>query len=171
MFRLKEVLGEAHLAGALRELVTRHGYPLQKPQPADLIDALKRGANAAQTRLIDELFKEVIVFDNNIKILSNKPLANNRQLLTLEINVRKTDETSGKPVKLEPDDDIDIAVFDQKVAPGADASSPVYSQRHHFSKGRSVISIVVPRGPATVMLDPLSCILDMSDHDNVVVVK
>lgn len=174
MFRLKEVLGEAHLAGALRELMTRHGYPLQKPRPIDLIDALKRGTNAAQARLIDELFKKVIVFDNDIKILSNRPLTNNRQLLTLEINVRKTDETSGKPAKLEPDDDIDIAVFDQKLTLGTAPPlgiSPVYLQPHHFSKSRSVISIVVPRGPVTVMLDPLSYILDVSDHDNTAMLK
>jgi hypothetical protein len=174
MFRLKEVLGEAHLASALHELVTRHGYPSQKPRPTDLVDALKRGANAAQRRLIDELFKKVIVFDNDIKILSNKPLANNRQLLTLEINVRKTDETSGKPVKLEPDDDIYIAVFDQKVTSGTAPPlgiPPFYLQPHHFSKGRSVINIVVPRGPVTVILDPLSCTLDVSDQNNVAILK
>lgn len=166
MFRLKEVLGEAHLVRALRELVTRHSYPLRKPNPADLPDALKRGTNAAQSRLIDELFKKVIVFDNDIKILSNKPLPGNRQLLTLEINVRKTDETLGKPVPLEPADDIDIAVFDQELT-----STPVYMRRHHFSKVRSVISIVVPRRPLTVMLDPLAYMLDISDHNNVVNLK
>lgn len=176
LFRLKEALGEAHLARALRELVTHHGYPLRKPGPADLIDALKRGANAAQMRLIDELFKKVIVFDNAIKILSNKPLANHRQLLTLEINIRKTDETSGKPVPLKPDDDIEIAVFDQVLTSGGGPSrggpsKPVYLQRHHFSKERSVIRIAVPDGPVTVMLDPLSYMLDVGEHDNVAVLK
>lgn len=170
LFRLKEVLGEAHLARALGELVRRHGYPLQKPGTSGLIETLKRGANTPQMRLIDELFKKVIVFDNDIKILSNKSLPNNQQLLTLEINIRKMDETSGKPVPLGPDDDIGIAVFNQEIATEAPAG-PIYLQRHHFSKSRSVISVVVPRGPVTVMLDPLSCMLDMSDHNNVVVLK
>ncbi|WP_342088335.1 ABC transporter permease/M1 family aminopeptidase [Dyadobacter sp. OTU695] len=170
LFRLKEVLGEAHLARALGELVRHHGYPLQKPNTSDLIETLKRGANATQMRLIDELFKKVIVFDNDIKILSNKSLPNNQQLLTLEINIRKMDETSGKPVPLKPDDDIDIAVFNREIAAEATAG-PIYLQRHHFSKSRSVISVVVPCGPVTVMLDPLSCMLDMSDHNNVVVLK
>jgi len=171
MFRLKEVLGEAHLARALRELVTRHGYPLLKPRPSDLVEALKHGTNAAQAKLIDELFKKAIVFDNDIKILSNKPLANNLQLLTLEITVRKTDETSGKPVRLEPDEDVGIAVFDREVKSGIAPPTAVYLQRHHFSKDRSVISIVVPRGPLTVMLDPLAYMLDISDHNNVVTMK
>lgn len=172
IFRLKEILGEAHLARALHELVKQHGYPSQKPSPADLIGALKRGTNAAQAQLIDVLFKKVIVFDNDIKIRSTKPLPHNSQLLTLEINVRKTDETSGKPVPLEPRDDIDIAVFDQELTSGSAPAKPaVYLKRHHFSKGRSVISMVVPRGPVTVMLDPLSCMLDVNDHNNVVVLK
>lgn len=184
MYRLKEVLGEAHVARALRELVLRHGYPLQKPTATDLIDALKRSANAAQARLIDELFGKVVVFDNNIKILSHKSLPNNKQLLTLEINIRKTDETSGKPVPMVPDDAMDVAVFKGEVFPasgvpasgvpasGAPATgAPIYLQRHHFSKARSVVGIVVPRGPVTVMLDPLSYMLDMSDQNNVVVLK
>lgn len=173
MYRLKEVLGEAHVAHALRELVMRHGYPLQKPTATDLIDALKRGTNAAQARLIDELFRKVVVFDNDIKILSHKSLPNNKQLLTLEINIRKTDETSGKPVPMVPDDAMDVAVFKEEVFPaaGAGAPAPIYLQRHHFSKARSVISIMVPRGPVTVMLDPLSYMLDMSDQNNAVALK
>ncbi|MBO9613134.1 MAG: ABC transporter permease [Dyadobacter sp.] len=171
LFHLKETLGEAHLNRALREVVTRHGYPLKKPAPADLIQALKRGANATQVRLIDELFKKVIVFDNDIKILSNKPLPNNQQLLTLEINIRKTDEPSGKPTTMQPDDDIEIAVFGGVIATDSVSLKPVYLQRHHFSKSRSVIRIMIPRGPATVILDPLSYVLDVSDHNNVAVLN
>ena len=171
MFRLKEVMGEAHVARALRELVTHHGYPRQKPTPSDLVEALKRGADATQARLIDALFKKVIVFDNDIKILSNKSLPNNQQLLTLEINIRKTDETSGKPVSMQPDDDIEIAVFAGAIATENVPSKPVYLQTHHFSKSRSVIGITVPRGPATVILDQLSYMLDVSDHNNAVVFK
>ncbi|SEJ03789.1 Peptidase family M1 [Dyadobacter sp. SG02] len=171
LFRLKEVLGETRLNQALRELVTKHGYPLQKPDADDLMDALKHGANAAQVQLIDDLFKKVIVFDNAIKILSNKQLPNNKQLLTVEIDVRKTDETSGKPVLLQPGDDIDIAVYNQDIMPYTGLQKPIYLQRHHFSKSRSVIRIVVPRGPVTVMLDPLSYMLDVSDRNNVAVLK
>ncbi|GGM94696.1 membrane protein [Dyadobacter beijingensis] len=171
LFRLKETLGETHLNRALRGLVNKHGYPLQKPDATDLIDALKRGANPAQVRLIDQLFRKVIVFDNAIKILSNKSLPNKQQLLTLEIDVRKTDETSGKPVPLIPDDSIDIAVFNQAITPDTGLPKSIYLQRHHFSKNRSVLRIVVPRGPVTVMLDPLSYMLDLSDQNNVAVLK
>lgn len=171
LFRLKEVLGETHLNRALRELVTLHGYPLQKPDPASLADALKHGTNASQTRLVEELFKKVTVFDNDIKILSNKPLPDNKQLLTLEINVHKTDETSGKPMPLKPDDTIDIAVFDQLLTPNVVPPGPVYMRRHHFSKNRSVVQIVVPREAAAIVLDPLSYMLDVSDQDNIVLLK
>lgn len=171
LFRLKEVMGEAHVARALHELVTHHGYPRQRPTPADLTDALKRGASATQVRLIDALFKKVIVFDNDIKILSKKSLPNNQQLIALEINIRKTDETSGKPVSMQPDDDIEIAVFAGAIATEKVPSKPVYLQTHHFSKNRSVIRITVPRGPATIILDPLSYMLDVSDHNNAVALK
>jgi len=171
LFRLKEVLGETHLNRALRELVTLHGYPLQKPDPASLVDALKRGANTSQARLVDEVFKKVIVFDNDIKILNNKALPDNKRLLTLEINVRKTDETSGKPVPLKPDDAIDIAVFNLQITPNVAPPKPVYLRRHHFSKNRSVVQIVVPRNSETVMLDPFSYMLDGSDHNNIVLLK
>jgi ABC-type transport system involved in multi-copper enzyme maturation permease subunit len=171
LFRLKEVLGEAHLARALHGLVTRHGYPLPKSDPDDLVNALKNGANAAQIRLIDELFKQVIVFDNGIKILSNKPLPDNRQLLTLEVHIRKTDETSGKPIPLRPDDTVDIAAFGQEITSEMALPAPVYHRQHHFSKSRSVVRIVVPRGPVTVLLDPLSYLLDANDHDNIAVLK
>ncbi|SDD53091.1 ABC-2 family transporter protein [Dyadobacter soli] len=171
LYRLKEVLGEAHLSRALHELVANHGYPLQKPRPADLIEALKQGANAAQVRLIDELFEKVIVFDNDIKILSDKPLHNGSRALALEVNVRKTGETSGKPVPMMPDDAIDIAVFDREVASDIGIQTPIYLQRHHFTQNRSVIHIVVPRRAVTVMLDPLAYMLDVSDHNNVAVLK
>ena len=171
LFRLKEVLGETHLNRALRELVTLHGYPLQKPDPASLVDVLKRGTNTSQAQLVDELFKKVIVFDNDIKVLSNKPLPDNKQLLTLEINIHKTDETSGKPVLLKPDDAIDIAAFDEQIMPNIVPPKPVYLRRHHFSKNRSVIQIVVPRKAETVVLDPLSYMLDVSDQNNVAVLK
>ncbi|MDR6805304.1 fumarate reductase subunit D [Dyadobacter sp. BE34] len=171
LFRLKEVLGETHFNRALLELVKLHGYPLRKPDPASLVDALKCGTNTSQARLVDELFKKVIVFDNDIKILSNKPLPDNKQLLTLEINVRKTDETSGKPVLLKPDDAIDIAVFDQQITPNVVPPKPVYLRRHHFSQNRSVIQIVVPREAAAIVLDPLSYMLDVSDHNNIVILK
>ncbi|WP_353719273.1 M1 family aminopeptidase [Dyadobacter sp. 676] len=171
LFRLKEALGEAHMTRALHELVERYGYPARKPGPPTVVDALKRGANAAQIRLIDELFKKVIVFDNDIKILSSKPLSNNRQLLVLEINVRKTDETSGKPVPVTPDDDIDIAVFDREIVPDTAPPDPVYLQRHHFSKRRSVVTMAVPRTAMTVVLDPLSTMPDINYHDNSATLK
>lgn len=171
LFRLKEILGEAHLNRVLRELVTHHGYPLRKPDPATLVNLLKRGTNASAALLVDELFKKVIVFDNNIKILSNKSLPGNRQLLTLEINVRKTDETSGKPVPLMPDETINIAVFDQQIMPNMVPPKPIYAQLHHFSKNRSIIQIVVPREAAAVVLDPLSCMLDVDDQHNIVLLK
>lgn len=171
LFRLKEMLGETHLNRALRELVTQYGYPLRKPDPAYLIDALKRGANASEARLIDELFKKVIVFDNGIKILSNKPLPNKQQLITLEVNILKTDETSGKPVPLRPDDAVDIAVFDQQIMPNIIPPKPLYLQKHHFSKERSVIEIVVPASSVAIVLDPLSYMLDVNDQNNVAVLK
>lgn len=171
MYRLKEVLGEAHLARALRELVTRHGYPSKRPGPADLTNALKHKANPAQIRLIDELFKKVVVFDNDIKILSKKPLPANQQLLTLEITIRKSDETSGKPVPIQPDEYIDIAVFDREIMPNVVPPTPLYLRKHHFSKSHSVIQIVVPRRSVAVVLDPLSCMLDVSDHNNVTLLK
>ncbi|MCF0074371.1 ABC transporter permease [Dyadobacter sp. CY261] len=160
LYHLKEALGEEHITKALQQLIAQHGYPRSKPRPTDLVETLKTDATPAQVRLIDELFKKVIIYDNDFKILSNKALPNKKYQLILQVNIHKTDETTGKPVPMQPNDEVEIAIFDREIVAGKRLPEPVYLQKHQFSRSSTTISIITSKRPVAVVLDPMAFMLD-----------
>ncbi|GAB3924651.1 M1 family aminopeptidase [Larkinella terrae] len=166
--RIQEAMGEERFNRALRRLLAEHTHPGKKPKPEDLIWALQEEATDAQSRLIDEALRAVITNNLSIRVRDCKPLAAGRFALTLEINNAKTGHRpDGKPLALPPDDEWQLAVFNQHTADWNAATRPVFTRKYRFSKARTIIQLIVNQKPKAVAIDPYGFALDDNTTDNV----
>lgn len=166
MYALREILGEKRVNGALKTLITNHAFPAKRPSPDDFIGALTRNATPFEQRMIRQHLKEVIVYDNRIKILSSGAVGHGKYKLRLLVTIQKTDETGPKPRQLQTDDLVDIAVFGMKEPAWNQHSKPAYLQKHHFVKPQTVIELILNEQPAVVAVDPYGYLLDSDSKNN-----
>ncbi|RRA99910.1 ABC transporter permease/M1 family aminopeptidase [Larkinella rosea] len=168
LYRIQEAMGEERFSRALRGLLVEHVRLGTRAKPEELIQALQKEATESQNRLIDESLRKVVTNELAIKALRCKPIENNRFALQLEVTNTKTGQRAdGKLIKLPPDDNWEIAVFDRPAADWNAATKPVYSQKHHFTKSRTILNLTVDRKPKTVVIDPDGYALDENTDNNV----
>lgn len=165
-YAIKELLGEDRLNQCLQQLLARHAAPRLRATAADLLNELYKVATPAEVKFIDEQLKRVIVYDNRLQVISCAPLTNGQFAITLQVQVEKTDKTSGQAQSIAPADSITVAVFDKPTHQWNKITKPLYWQRHFFSKKQTVFTIVVGKKPAVVILDPLVHLRDADLEDN-----
>lgn len=165
MYALKELLGEDRLNNALRRLLEKHAYPATKARATDLVKELYAAADTSEIKHIDDWLQQTFIYFQEIKIASCQRQTNGQYKLTLEIRVIKQDLATGK--ELPPDDDIDIAVFDQPVQEWQPTTGPLYLKKHHFSTGTTVLTIETNRAPKTVAIDPYCYMPDPEQENNI----
>lgn len=168
LYRIQEAMGEERFNRALRRLLAEHVRSGTRAKPEELLQALQQEATASQSRLIEESLRKVVTNELSIKIISCKSVENKRFVLQLEVTDTKTQQLAdGKLDALPPDDDWEIAVFDQPKTEWNAATKPLYSQKHHFSKSRTILELTVDRKPKTVVIDPCGYALDENTGNNV----
>lgn len=166
MYALKETLGEQRMNNALRRLLDKHAYPGRKATADDLTNELYYEASANEVKFIKECLEKVITYSLKVNIASCKQLANGQYKLQLTINIDKTDEQNN--LRLVPDNDIDIAVFDEQPGDPAWNSNPLYLHKHHFSNTTTTLDITVNKRPKAVAVDPYAYLPDADLSDNLV---
>ena len=118
-YRLRDEIGEDTLNGILARYIEDKGF--QQPPyttTAELLSYLKEGTPVEKHALLDELFGEIVFYDNRITEAASRKREDGKYDVTIEYSAAKT-QTDGKGVEtpLPIDDSIEIGVF--KRAPGA----------------------------------------------------
>lgn len=169
MYALKEMMGEAQLNAALKQLMAKHNSPNKRAGASDLFNELRAAATPAQQQFIDESINKIVVHQMKIDVLSAKVLPNGKYALDVKVTVEPKDKGAKK--LLTPNIDIDLAVFDQLSEDWTDETKPVYLKKYHFSKHETVISLMVDKKPKMVAIDPYAYILDDNQEDNLKAIK
>ncbi|NVI98543.1 hypothetical protein HV824_10455 [Myxococcus sp. AM009] len=153
MRALEDLLGEAALDRALRELVQRHAHPRPQPTARDLLALLHDETTEATRPLVDQWLTEVVLYDLKVESATCEPLADGRYRVTARMSASKHARRNGQGVPLPLDESLDVAVF----AGPPDASSddaPLYAAKHRFTDGITEVSLTVDERPAYISVDP-----------------
>ncbi|MBK8263442.1 MAG: ABC transporter permease subunit [Nannocystis sp.] len=171
-YALKDLVGEAWLNAALRELLREHasqGPPF--PTSRALIDRLRRAIPAEYAYLIEDLFETITLYDNKVESASAQALADGRFAVKATLRLRKlrADELGNESEVAIAGDFIDVGVF---AAPGPDegelgAALLLEKRRFVVKEGETTeIEVVVDRAPATFGIDPYHKLIDRHLKDN-----
>lgn len=171
MYTLKENLGEEKLTHALQSLWTKHTAPGSRANPQDLKKELGRDASPELVALINELLSKMITWSMKLSLIESKQLPDGRFSITVQANIVKNNGTyhSSKPLPI--NDEIWIAVFEQRPEAWNCDTQPLYLQKHYFTNGETKLTMIINKKPAAVAIDPYGYMLEEDQKDNILSIK
>ncbi len=164
MYAVKEVIGEKELNNVLRKLVNSHENPNPKATTDDFMRLLNEVVPANQQKFIDDSFNQVVDYAINMKVLSCKLLKDGNYQVELQVNVGLNKQGINKA--LEPDMDIDIALFDLPKPLWDNTTKPIYLMKHRVNKFETRLTVIVNKKPKMAIADPYCYLLDANLEDN-----
>lgn len=171
LYAIQEMLGEDRMNQSLQRLINKHGFPHSKATTTDLLTELGTGATADQSKRMDDLFKQVITYDNRLRVVRCDTLPDGRFKLQLQVSIGKTNEAGAKPQALTPDEVFTLAVYDSPSDRWTRHTAPAYQEQHRFTRAITDLTIVVNKKPAVAVIDPYGYWLDADQSNNAEVVK
>lgn len=149
MDALRDAIGEERIEIALRRLFTKYrfaGPPY--PTTRDLYAELYAVTPAAQRSLLHDLFESITLWDLQVKQAKAEPLAGGAYRVTFTVAAEKFEaDSTGRERAVPMNDLVDVGVFDK-------SGRPLHLQKHRIHSGTQTLTVIVPRAPASVAIDP-----------------
>jgi ABC-2 type transport system permease protein len=163
MYQLQDILGEATVNTALKEMLAKHGRS-SGPYPSVnvLVDALRAVTPADQAYLIDDLFNHIVLYENHGVSATARKLADGRYEVSFAVSaakVRANDQGEEKDAVLK--DWIDIGVDDK------DGNS-LLRERKLIDRKENSYTVIVSGRPAKAGIDPDNKLIDRKPDDNMI---
>ena len=158
MYQLEQLLGEAKVNTALRSLLSSHAFPKTPPTSQDLVEELYKVTSPDKRYVIDELFKQIIIYDS--KITDVKLTLLNKDLYQVQFKaiVKKYNENAvGKRLRI-PADSIEIGIIKQDNT----IQNISYKVVNGVVEGNMMLSLK-PKG---IVIDPYFKTIDSFLKDN-----
>ncbi|HEU4888040.1 MAG TPA: M1 family aminopeptidase, partial [Thermoanaerobaculia bacterium] len=146
LYALKDLLGEATVNIALRNLIREQGGPRKLPTSADVIRHLKAVAPAEHHTLIDQWLNGVVLYDFTLQTASSRRLPNGKYEVTMRIAAAKTSHDQPVPLR----EAIEVGVFSAEDA-------ALYLAKHTLHEGTQDIRVIVDKPPLSAAVDPYIC--------------
>ena len=166
MYQLQDILGEAKINGALKELLARHGRSGGPyPSVSVLVEALRGVVTPEHAYLIDDLFNHIVLYENHGVLATARKLSDGRYEVSFAVSaakVRANDQGEERDVALK--DYIDIGVDDK------DGNS-LYRERKLIDRKDNSYTVIVSGRPAKAGIDPDNKLIDRKPDDNLVNVE
>ena len=166
MYALQDYIGEKNVNAAIkafREETAFKGPPY--PNSTMLIKHFRAVTPAHLQYIIDDMFENIVLYDNRASKASYKALANGKFEVTLSViaKKRKADKL-GKEEDVPLADWIDIGVLDEK-------GVPIFIEKRKIEKEENEYILTVDKKPAKAGIDPLNKLIDRRPKDNTVNVE
>ncbi|MRW83644.1 hypothetical protein GJ698_05990 [Pseudoduganella sp. FT26W] len=163
MYQLQDVLGEAKVNSALKELLVQYGgKPGPYPSVNVLVDALRKVTPADQAYLIDDLFNHIVLYENHAVSATARKLSDGKYEVSFAVNaakVRASEQGEEKDVPL--NDWIDIGVDDKE-------GNSLLRERKQISQKENRYTVIVNSRPAKAGIDPDNKLIDRKPDDNMI---
>jgi len=157
MYQLYLLLGEDKINSALKSFYTKYVYPNRPPVPTDLLNELYAVADKNQYAKIDELFKQVVTYDLTIDKSVVTKNNTGSYLLNLQATIYKYEEDGrGHKKQIAFTEPLEAAVYFDK---GEKQTVSLIVQ-----SGKVNASLVFPRKPVKIVLDPAGHFLTLSEE-------
>lgn len=166
MYALQDYIGETRMNEAIklfRDETAFKGPPY--PTSTALIRHLRAATPPHLQYLIDDMFENIVLYDNRTTKATYKELANGKFEITLKIIAKKRRaDKLGKEEDMPIADWIDVGVLDEK-------GVPIFIEKRKFEKEENEIVLIVDKKPAKAGIDPLNKLIDRRPRDNTVSVE
>ena len=160
MYALRDAIGEERVNTALRRLFEKHrfgGAPY--PTTLDLYAELKAVTRPPMQPLLKDLFEDITLWELRTKDARVEPAGNGAYRVTLDVEAYKVKADSiGRDRRVPMDDLVEIGVFA--------VGKPLYLRKHRIRSGVQTITVVVPRAPERVGIDPDHKLIERQREDN-----
>lgn len=161
MYALQDLIGEERVNAALKKYVAKvrfQGPPYTNS--TELISYLRAETPADQQSLIDDLFEDIVLYDNRAVSASMKPGADGTYEVTLKVKSQKSKaDQDGKQVDIDSNDLITIGAVDDK-------GEALVLEKRRIARGESDVVFTVMGKPTRVGIDPMNELVDKTPDDN-----
>jgi aminopeptidase N len=167
MYALRDAVGEERLNNALSRFLSSVAFG-EPPYTttAELLDAIRPAVPEGSEYLVEDLFENITMFDNEVAAATFTERADHTFLVRLDVEINKLRaDGAGAERKVPIDDWIDIAVYGESEA-GEGGGTPLFLERRRVRTSRVALEIVVDRRPAWVTIDPYYKLIDRDRGDN-----
>jgi hypothetical protein len=156
MNALRDLLGEATVNRALRNLLLEQAGPNRNPTTSDFLRHLHAVAQPSQHALIDEWMNDVVLYNFKLESANSRRLPNGRYAVTLRVTALK-ERADDQPLPMR--ELIDIGIF-------SDDDQVLHLAKHALHEGRQDLTVIVDHEPLRAAVDPYVCRIDRNRFDN-----
>ncbi|MBW4601954.1 MAG: hypothetical protein KME29_20850 [Calothrix sp. FI2-JRJ7] len=171
LYGLRDAIGENSLNHTLAKYLQECSkYSINVPPYPTVIDLLKylhKATPVNKQYLIQEGFKDIILYDNRAKAATWKRRPDGQYDVTIAVNVQKLrSDAKGneKSIALHPNEQIDIGILDA-------TGNIIYCQKYNLHSGENTIVAVVGRQPKLAGIDPLNLLINRIADVNLIEAK
>lgn len=188
-YALSDYIGEEKLNGVLKSYIQKVGYQnAPYTTSVELVGLLKEASPDSLKYVINDMFETITLYDNRIKKVTSKKLANGKYQVDIEFEVAKyrADDqgkrifkdvkgqtlsykkkgdaiaTNSFPLK----DYIEIGVFNEENLKGKKTEKELHLKKYKIEKIDNKITIIVDQKPTEVGVDPYNKLIDTNSDDN-----
>ncbi len=172
MLALKDLIGETKLNSVLFSLITNYGSSSKtRVTSIDFLNELYK-IIPEHRKLIDNWFKEVILYDLSVEKQSYTELDNGKYKVNVTVNAKRSKMLAdGSTTDIAIDEPIRMAVFTKNANEITSDSEVLYYELRQINKEKTSFSFVVDAKPEFVAIDPYGTRIDENIYDNIKEVK
>jgi hypothetical protein len=154
MYAMQDYIGEQNMNKALGDLCKKTRFQ-QPPYPlsTDFFPYLQANTPDSLKYLINEFYKDIIIYDFNIKSAEMKRSDQGWQITLKTDNKKKRADQQGKEKELPLNQYVDIAVYEKGNI------KPIYLKKHLLT-GNTNITLNVSSKPEKITVNPLRMLID-----------
>ena len=168
MYALKDYIGEDNLNNALKDYVKKVQYQ-QPPYTTafEFISYLYKATPDSLQYLVKDMFENITLYENYIKKLSSKKLANNTYDVSLTVASAKFySNSNGVLKKTTVNDYFDIGIFTSEKVNGKSIEKPLVFERVKLDDKEKTFTFNVKKEPSSAGIDPYLKLIDRTPNNN-----
>jgi ABC-2 type transport system permease protein len=173
LYGLKNLIGEDTMHAALRDFISQYAFRTMPPFAGsnDLYRVLRQHVPDSLKYYLDDTWLRITLYDNRVlEARATQIGATKAYLVTIKVEINKVykDSLGIESPATELNDYLDIGVFasPEEDDKRAREDAPLYLKKHRLGAGIHTLTVVVPRKPAYVDIDPYAVLIDRSPGDN-----
>ena len=166
MSALADLVGEENVNRALSKLLAGSQDPNDPPDSLDLLRHLRGVTPQEHHELLDEWWKQIVLYDLSVESAVYEPTADGRYRVTIEVSASKSALHEGIEEPIDMDEKLDVALFSQH--PNARGFTSMFHREKLRVRRATQLKVIVDERPEHVVLDPYLLRIEKNRIDNVV---
>ena len=172
VYHIQDLIGEQKMNTALRNFLMEYKY-FEKgyyPTSENLFDAIYQVTPDSLKYVVEDGFKEIVMYENRVTDTKTKKLDNGTYETTFTVNSKKIyyDDTGKEKRTDEGKNLIEIGLFGEDIKDQKDVplKNPYYLERKWLTPGDNTFTIITDQKPEKAGIDPYNKLIDRNSEDN-----